>query len=372
MQSQQLHARAVIEFGRDLAKLRVPDPALRWPEGVHEVPETIADRSFRAMHIAYILAHRCGSALPERSASLLLYPQLDLLVESESKHVAAIDDALAARLEPLGKVGEIVSELRQEFQTNDTLEARVASDSHLLAESFSLLEQSARGRSDVYLRLREISEALNTDEARVLLTEATNVSPFRYWQSFSEAEPYSLSEVDYLYEIGKLRLESRSGWQYLGIRHESVGAHTYRGSQLAPCLAQAYAEHHAVEIDVCEAAMHVAVHDVPEARGGDANRVAKAYVVVREDDVIRHQTLRHGAAGKRISEMWTAVEKKSSHQGLIAKDVDYAEMLIEACELVKLGIRAARDWITNNKPAFKTPLGKQIVQALDEETDASR
>lgn len=208
--------------------------------------------------------------------------------------------------------------------------------------------------------------------ARDLLKEASEVSPFRYWRGFSEAEPFSPSEVDYLYEVGKLRLQSRTGWEYIGIRHESVGAHSYRGAQLAPFLAHAYAEHHGVTVDPCLTAMKVAVHDVAEARGGDANRVAKAYVTVREDDAIHHQTLRHGAAGQRIKEMWMAVENKTPHEGLIAKDGDYTEMVIEADSLVRRGIPAAIDWITNTTSYLKTPLGKQIVETLNEEHSRAR
>ena len=358
------HARAVVNFGKDLEKLRVPDAALSWPESALEVPETVADRGFRAMHIAYILAHRCVSSLPERAAGLLLYPQLELVLDEAATDTRQLEDALKARYEPLGDAAKIVFELRQELRDMDTLEARVASDAHLLAEAFSLLEQSERGRTGIELRMQEIAGALRTDQARALLTEATQVSPFRYWQGFSQAEPFSPSEVDFLYEVGKLRLQSRSGWEYIGIRHESVGAHSYRGAQLAPFLTQAYAEHHNVVADSCLAAMHIAVHDVAEARGGDANRVAKAYVSVREEEVIHHQTLRHGVAGQRIKEMWLAVENKSPHEGLIAKDGDYTEMVIEADSLVRRGIPAARDWITNTVPYLKTPLGKQIVETL--------
>ncbi len=366
------HARSVIKFGKDLENLRVPDPALRWKEGSLEVPETIADRGFRAMHVAYILSHRCLSSLPERAASLLLYPRLDILVQGSALDVSATEDALRARLAPLGDTAQLVFQLREELIKGETLEARIAADSYLLAEALSLLEQSARGRPGIDARMREISEGLRTDEARVLLTEASAVSPFRYWRVFSEAEPHSPSEVDYLYEVGKLRLESRSGWQYIGIRHESVGAHSYRGAQLAPFLAQAYAQHHSVEADPCVSAMHVAVHDVAEARGGDANRVAKAYVTVREEDAIHHQTLRHGLAGERIRTMWLAVENKTPHEGLIAKDGDYTEMVIEADSLISRGIAAAKDWITNTIPYLKTPLGKRIVQTLHEDNEGPR
>jgi len=362
------HAIAVVNFGKDLEKLRVPDATLSWPEGALEVPETIADRGFRAMHIAYILAHRCASSRPERAAALMLYPRLELVLGEIAQDVESIDDALMARYEPLGDASTIVFDLRQELRHMGTLEAHVAADADLLAEAFSLLEQSARSRTGIEPRMREIAAGLRTDKARALLVEASEVSPFRYWQGFSEAEPFSPSEVDYLYEVGKLRLQSRSGWEYIGIRHESVGAHSYRGAQLAPFLTQAYSQHHNVPADSCLAAMHMAVHDVPEARGGDANRVAKAYVNVREDEAIHHQTLRHGVAGQRIKEMWLAVENKSPHEGLIAKDGDYTEMVIEADSLVRRGIPAARDWITNTVPYLKTPLGKQIVETLRDNT----
>jgi 5'-deoxynucleotidase YfbR-like HD superfamily hydrolase len=372
MQSESPHIHPVINFGQDLEKLRVPDPDLAWQGGQLEVPETVADRGFRAMHVAYILAHRCASALPERAAGLLLYSRLDLLTRRDDQDISSTEDTLRARIAPLGSAAQIVLQLRDELLSCDSLEARVAADSHLLAEAFSLLEQSAGGRTRIDIRLENISDNLHTEEARDLLKEASEVSPFRYWRDFSEAEPFSPSEVDYLYEVGKLRLQSRTGWEYIGIRHESVGAHSYRGAQLAPFLAHAYAEHHGVTVDPCLTAMHVAVHDVAEARGGDVNRVAKAYLTVREDHAIHHQTLRHGAAGRGINKMWRAVENKTPPEGLIAKDVDYTEMVIEAHSLVRRGIPAAIDWITNTKPYLETPLGIQIVETLNEEHSRAR
>jgi 5'-deoxynucleotidase YfbR-like HD superfamily hydrolase len=357
-------AGALIEFGESLEKLRVPDPALSWKEGTLEVPETVADRAFRAMHIAYILAHRCLSSVPERAASLMLYPRLDLLAPSDGADRLAIEDILRQRLAPLGDAAEIVFHLRDELRHGDTLEARIAKDAHLLAEALSLLEQAARGRTKIEPRMRDIAGNLVTDEASAFLREASAVSPFRYWRGFSRTEPFSPGEVDYLYEIGKLRLQSRSGWEFLGIRHESVGAHSYRAAQLAPFLAQSYSEHYQAPADPCLTAMYLAVHDVPDARGGDPNRVSKAYVNVREDDAINHQTLRHGAAGRCIRDMWNAVESKRPHEGVPAKDGDYIEMAIEAGRLVQYGISAAREWIENTAPNLKTPLAIQIVETL--------
>jgi 5'-deoxynucleotidase YfbR-like HD superfamily hydrolase len=360
-------ARAVINFGQELEKLRVPDPKLSWECGQYEIAETVADRGFRAMHIAYILAHRCLSPKPERAASLLLYPQLDLLIHSDITDASAIHDALRQTLEPLGETADIIFELRDELSQGESPESIVAKDADLLAEALSMLEQSARGRRGIEPRMREIEGSLVSTQAQDLLKEASEVSPFRYHQNFSEATPLLQSEVDYLYELGKLRLQSRTGWEFLGIRHESVGAHSYRGAQLTPFLTQAYAKYHNEHVDSCLTAMHVAVHDIPEARCGDANRVSKAYVSVREKDAINHQTSMPGTAGQKIKEMWLAVEQKRPHEGVIAKDADYTEMVIEADSLVRGKILAAREWITKSLSSLRTPLGMQIVKTLIEE-----
>jgi putative hydrolase of HD superfamily len=248
----------------------------------------------------------------------------------------------------------------------------VAQDAHVLSEVFSRLEQKVRGNRGADARLDKLNQKLKTCSAKDLFAQARSVSPFRYWTEFSDTTPDSQGIADYIFEIGKLRLESRSGWQYLGIRHESVAAHTFRAAQIGVMMA-ILAEPLQPDLGGVNphfVAAEVIVHENGEARIQDANRVAKHYVTPREEDAVVHQASNLGEIGRDIIAKWKAVEHRSTASGAISKDVDRLEMVIEAANLVRHGIPAARSWIDNTKPMICTEIGKALFAAVEAALDA--
>lgn len=213
----------------------------------------------------------------------------------------------------------------------------------------------------------QLGHTLSTKSAKEIFHEAKATSPFRYWTEFSKDTPNSQGIADYLFEMGKLRLESRSGWQYLGIRHESVAAHTFRAAQIGVMMA-ILAEELDPElgyVDPHHVAADVIFHENGEARVQDANLVAKNYVSPREEEAVSHQTFNLGAIGEEIRKKWRAVEHRTTASGKIAKDVNRLEMCIEAAFLIRNGIPAARSWIVNTKPMMNTAVGKQLLDAVE-------
>lgn len=367
---------SIIQFSHDLASLRVPD-AHNWREGAYELPELVADRGFRASHIGYLLGKLEGVEDPERVCSQVIFRDLPRILGDNEPHGRDIlgESASLLSLEKLseicGSVGDFLIDIWREGVRLETPHAVLAQDAYFLSEAFSLLEQQARGNATVGSRLAEISQTLTTPSAKELFKEALGTPPFRYWLEFSPQDPVLKGFADYIFEIGKLRLESRSGWQYLGIRHESVAAHTFRAAQIGVMMAflSESVEPALGPVNPHHVAAKVTMHENGETRVQDANLVAKSYVSYREDQVVEHQTVNLGVVGEEITRMWKDVEFRSSPSGKISKDVDRLEMMIEAANLMSNGITAARAWIDNTKVLLESQIAQILSEAIDQTLD---
>ena len=365
---------SIIEFTQDLSHLRVPVNSSH-ETGPYEIPELVADRGFRASHIALILAHREGLKVPEKACTQTLFRDLPQVISKGNKEGinlsdrAVLDPLLDSFIEKLGKLGELIIRHWREGAFLESPLSVVVEDAEYLAEAFSLFEQRARGNLSVGQRLNDLSNLLSTAAAKDLFHEATATPPFRYWREFSDKDPLIKSVADYIFEIGKLRLESRSGMYYLGIRHESVAAHTFRAAQLGVImayLAKSY-DPTGIAIDPHRVAAAVTVHENGETRVQDVNLVAKSYVDYKERLVIEHQTANLGEVGRLISEMWEDVEHRHTPAGIIAKDADRLEMVIEAGHLYRNGIPAADSLIHNTKPMFESAVAIRLFEEVEKQ-----
>jgi len=106
------------------------------------------------------------------------------------------------------------------------------------------------------------------------------------------------------------------------------------------------------------------VHDLPEARVGDANSVAQVYTSADEVRAISDQLSQLGGFGESMLRLWHQVEEKETPEGVLGKDCDRLEMVIEALRLLDLGISGARDWITSPTPVIKTDIGRRILEEV--------
>lgn len=365
-------ARSIVQFGQDLGGLRVPD-RISWNQGRYETPELCVERGFRSAHIGFIVASLEKLPHPEKVCTQILFTDriYDMKGVVGPRRANSIISVFEDNIQKLSKtctpVADYLQSIRQEIPDSNNLYTRVAQDAHVLSEAFSLIEQKMRGNEKTDRRLDNLKRRLNSSSAIELFEEARSISPFRYWMEFSEKTPNSQGYADYIFEMGKLRLESRSGWQYLGIRHESVAAHTFRAAQLGVMMA-VLAEHVQPElgpVNPHSVAAEVIFHENGEARVQDANLVAKSYVSPKEEDAVLHQTFNLGSIGQEIVAKWKAVEHRTTASGTISKDVDRLEMVIEAADLINHRIAAARSWIDNTKALMSTEIGKVLFAEVE-------
>jgi putative hydrolase of HD superfamily len=86
------------------------------------------------------------------------------------------------------------------------------------------------------------------------------------------------SLAPFLFEAAMLKHIHRTGYAFLGSGKESVAAHVYGMSVIAIVLASMCSD-----VDMERMLLMCLVHDLPEARTGDANAVHKLYIKRDED-----------------------------------------------------------------------------------------
>jgi putative hydrolases of HD superfamily len=167
--------------------------------------------------------------------------------------------------------------------------------------------------------------------------------------------------ANFIFEMGQLREERRSGWKLLRVAEkETVAEHSLRAAQIGYILAIMEGYERPEEV----AAMLV-FHDMSETRVGDIHKVARRYIIDEQsDDVVRDQTSPLGNLGERISGLWNAVEDRTGVAGVIAKDADYLDCAFTAKEYCDEGYERAEDWIVNTGRALRTDSAKRLFAAL--------
>ena len=181
--------------------------------------------------------------------------------------------------------------------------------------------------------------------------------------SSSQPEPADATGaiVRFIFELGQLQHEQRSGWQRLGVAAESVAEHSLRSGQLAYVLA--HLEGHP---NPAEVATHAMFHDVAETRTGDPDKVHREYVTADEARAVREQTEAMGPLGEAVYRMWLDVERRSTPAGVIAKDADHLEMAFRARELICQGHPTAQLWIDGIRDGLRTESARRLLEAVEE------
>ncbi|MCX8206183.1 MAG: HAD-IB family phosphatase, partial [Candidatus Micrarchaeota archaeon] len=143
-------------------------------------------------------------------------------------------------------------------------------------------------------------------------------------------------QMKFVYEVGALKCTPRSGWALLQVESpENVAEHSFRSAIIAYLLAVEEGE------DPYKCAFTNMVHDIAEARIGDMNKVALAYVNEKpgserrafNDQVARLDTEKR----KMLVEAWE--NYKSQKVADICKDADLLEALASAREYEYKGHR---------------------------------
>ena len=162
----------------------------------------------------------------------------------------------------------------------------------------------------------------------------------------------------FLYEIGLLKHVKRSGWWLAGIRDpESVAEHSHRAAAIAYLLAVME------KADPERAACIALFHDIHEARVSDLHKVGQRYVEWSDVEELAIADQLSGlprAMAGRLQGLKSAFQQKKSKEAVIARDADYLECLVQACEYRAQGNTSVEDWITNCRKRLATKSARRL------------
>lgn len=159
--------------------------------------------------------------------------------------------------------------------------------------------------------------------------------------------------TDFFHQAGLLKKIKRSGWKFIGIEGESVADHSYRTALIAYFLSNMEGLNESEREDAILLSL---LHDLPESRTLDLNKLTKKYVKVDEQKALAHTFAGFPQFRKLFS------KKKIL---TIVKDADALEMAFQAKEYMDAGNKNAKSWLENAGKRLKTPSAKKIYEDLN-------
>lgn len=170
------------------------------------------------------------------------------------------------------------------------------------------------------------------------------------------------SIAKYLYELGVLKRVPRSGWFIAGIKNpESVAEHIFRVAMIGYILAL----HE--NADPAKVVMICLTHDLPETRILDLHLLSQRYINKKEEYekcALEEQVMNLPEELQQSILNWhQEYTNNDSKEGIIAKDADSLEMLLQAQEYKSQGY-LVEEWIVNAINNISTPTAKAIADAI--------
>jgi len=160
--------------------------------------------------------------------------------------------------------------------------------------------------------------------------------------------------VNFLFEVGMLKVIHRTGFPFLGSGKESVAAHSFRVAMIGYVLAwKAKADREKV-VTLC------LMHDLQETRTGDLNYIQKRYVRADEKKAFREMTedLPFCSELQGAFEEYHTIKTK---EAALACDADQLDLLFELKKAKDLGNPYASRWIKYLQKRLVTREGKVMA-----------
>lgn len=165
----------------------------------------------------------------------------------------------------------------------------------------------------------------------------------------------------YLYEIGHLKHQKRTGWWRMGVRDpESVAEHSYRTAVIGYILASLEQANPEKTAALC------LFHDTAETRIGDLHWITKRYLRTKEGEQIafneQTEQLPQDIAGK-VRTLVGEYEERSSRESLLAHDADLLECLLQSREYEMQGYTKGAEWARICREGLQTETAKKLADA---------
>jgi putative hydrolases of HD superfamily len=181
----------------------------------------------------------------------------------------------------------------------------------------------------------------------------------------SDQQPSGVA--DFLYEVGHLKRTLRTGWALGRMASESVADHSYRTAVIAMVMAAI------VGADSNVAAAIALIHDLPEARIGDLNHLARRYFDESKPfmEVIHDQTQKlPPSVSSVIAERGMQWESGSTVEAAVARDADVIESILHVRESLSERPELQGRWVDYLSGSIKTEVGRAVLRdILDADPD---
>ncbi len=166
--------------------------------------------------------------------------------------------------------------------------------------------------------------------------------------------------VRLFFELGSLKEFQRSGWVFIGEKDgDSIADHSWRAAIIAYYLAKKVG----ANPDRC--ALMAIVHDMPESRTGDINKVWNRYL--KKDEEAAMDDILNGVPELEefkalLEEYNSAKNEDASIEAKVVKDADLLDLIFQALFYYKRGNKRAMEWVINARRALLLDISKELTE----------
>ena len=161
-----------------------------------------------------------------------------------------------------------------------------------------------------------------------------------------------------LFEVAMLKKTMRTGYAFLGSGKESSAAHSFNTVFISYVLSKM-----APGTDTERMMLMAMIHDIPEARTGDANAVHKRYVKRDEARALR-DALEGCPFSHELIGLYEEYEKSKTLEAMLVQDADQLDMLVSLKKEMDCGNPNASEWIPYVKKRLKTSQARELAEKI--------
>ena len=189
-------------------------------------------------------------------------------------------------------------------------------------------------------------------------------SPGKKNKTKSKNNPQSYRRaLDFFAEAGLLKMIHRSGWWVAGIAHpESVAEHCFRCAVIGH-----YMAHLEEGVDPYKVVVMTLFNDIHEARINDLHKMGHYYIDFKEAerkvfaDQIKSLDQKVNVQLQRFRREY---ELQQSKEGIVARDADILECLLQAKEYSHQGYPGAKKFFNRAPDYLKTKTARRLWQEI--------
>lgn len=163
--------------------------------------------------------------------------------------------------------------------------------------------------------------------------------------------------ANFLFEVASLRNLIRSHSQVISKANDNVSDHSFRTAIIGMILAKLEGCDENKVLKMC------LLHDLVEARTGDANFINKQYVNLKEKQA-RQDQMKNLPIADEVLELMDEFEKRESKESIIAKDADLLDQMILQQEYFYQDQKNLSAWQTHTERALETASAKKLAEEI--------